>query len=226
MIKVFRSSLILCIALGTAGAQAQYLTTHKASLSVGATGEFNTVLSENPQTTMARAPLPVAGTYPVTVANQQQYETMSTGFLTTLQLTPVAWAGVEFNYGFTHYQERYTFNYTNTTTPTAQQQVHVPTDFHEATGAYLFHPKHIPFQPFLGIGGGAVDFAPSVAANQWRGAGLLELGFDIPIPSTHIGFRIEGRSLYYRSPNFYQPAISTASWRVTTEPAVSAYYRF
>lgn len=207
---------------------AQYLKTHQASLSVGGGGQFSTILTENPQTTSTTAPFIPAGTYGVTVANNQQFTTNSALFLTSLQIHPVAWAGVELNYGFTHYQERYAFNYTNTSTPTAQQQVQVPTDAHEATAAYLFHPKHMKFQPFLGVGGGAIDFDPSSisAPNQWRGAYLAELGFDLPVHWTHVGFRVEGRSLFYRSPNFNQPAISTRSWRATSEPVLSAYYRF
>ena len=207
-------------------AHAQYLKNHKATLSVGGTGQFTTILNDDAEDVPAAAPLPVAGTYAVTVSNQKQYTTDSAGFLTSLQLQPAAWAGVEFNYGFTHYQERYTFNYINTATPTAQQQVRVPTDQHEATAAYLFHPKHIPFQPFLGIGGGAIDFAPTFGPNQWRETGLVEVGFDMPVHWSHIGFRVEGRSLIYRSPNFRQPAIATHSWRATTQPALSAFYRF
>jgi hypothetical protein len=226
MIKPFRLSLSIIIALGTLGAHAQYLKDHKATLSVGGDGQFSTILNAEPETSGANAPLPVSGTYPVIVQNKQQFTTDSAGLLTSLQIQPVTWAGVELNYGYTHYQERYTFNYTNTSTPTALQQVRVPTDAHEATAAYLVHPRHIPFQPFVGIGGGAIDFAPTLASNQWRGAGLLEVGFDMPVHWTHIGFRVEGRSLYYRSPNFRQPAISTISWRVTSEPVVSAYYRF
>ena len=102
----------------------------------------------------------------------------------------------------------------------------MPTDQHELTAAYLIHPKHIPFQPFIGIGGGSIDFSPSNASNQWRGAGLLESGFDMRTHNPHLSFRIEGRSLYYRSPNFYQPAISTRSWRVTEQPTISAHYAF
>jgi hypothetical protein len=218
--------LPLLAVLGTLSAHGQCLKNHKASISLGATGQFSTILNDAPETTTNAAPLPVAGTYQVVVSNKHQYTTDSAGVLTSIQIQPAAWAGVEFNYGYTHYQERYTFNYINTATPTALQQVRVPTDAHEATAAYLFHPKHIPFQPFLGIGGGAIDFAPSIASNQWRGAGLVEVGFDMPVHWTHVGFRVEGRSLYYRSPNFYQPAISTHSWRVTAQPVLSAFYRF
>src|ERR1700710_2245520 len=123
-------------------AHAQYLKNHKASLSAGGTGQFTKTLNDDPENFTTTAPLPVAGTYPVVVSNQMQYTTGSTGFLTSLQAHPVAWAGMELNYGFTHYQERYTFNYINTATPTAQQEIRMPTDQHEATAAYLIHPRH------------------------------------------------------------------------------------
>lgn len=181
------------------GAHAQYLKKHQVSLSAGATGQFTSTLVSAAETTNGTAPLPVAGTYPVTVGNKYQTTTTSVGFLTSLQIHPVTWAGLEFNYGFPHYSERYRFNYLNTSTPTAAQWVGIPTDWHEATGAYLVHPKHIPLQPFVGVGGGYIDFAPSNASNQWRGTGLLEVGLDAPVHWTHVGFRVEGRSLFYRA---------------------------
>jgi hypothetical protein len=226
MNTLLRRSIPIMMALATLGAHAQYLKNHKATLSAGGSGQFDTILTSGQTGTNAFAPFPGGGTYPVTVANEQQFTTNSAGLVTSLQLDPVSWAGVEFNYGFTHYQERYTFNYTNTTTPAALQQTRIPVDAHEATGAYIIHAHHIPLQPFVGIGGGAIDFVPRTASNQWRGAALMEVGFDMPVRWTHVGFRVEGRSLYYRSPNFYQPAISTRTWRVTSEPVLSAFYRF
>lgn len=222
MFQLLRRTLPALLALSAITAQAQYLKTHGASLSVGGTGQFSTILESSPSSTPFTYSIP-NGSESTTVSNQQQYTTWSAGFLTSLQLHPVSWAGVALNYGFTHYQERYAYNYANTATAGSTT---VPTDMHEFTGGYLFHPKHIPFQPYLEIGGGALDFAPSNASSQFRGAGLLETGFDIPVHSQHIGFRISGRTLIYRSPNFYQPAISTRSWRSTEEPAISAFYRF
>ena len=207
-------------------AHGQFYKLHGASISVGATGQFSTELtSNNTGATTFLVPLGGSGgtTYPETALNRQQFTTDSTGFVTSLEFHPVAFAGVELNYGFTHYSERYTFNYTGVG---PQQAASVPTDMHETTAAYQFHPHHIPFQPFVNIGGGAVDFSPQNASNQWRGAGLLEGGFDLPTRNKHIAFRVEGRSLYYRSPNFYQPVISTKSWRVTEEPSFSSVYRF
>lgn len=224
MSSSIRRILPLVLILALAPAHAQFMKSHGVSVSVGATGQFTTPLTATSTTGNYNVPFQSGSTtYAESISNQQQFTTDSAGFLTSLDMHPVAWAGVEFNYSFTHYSERYSFNYSSTS---ALQQVQVPVDVHEATAAYSFHPRHIPFQPFLNIGGGALDFAPGVASNQWRAAGLAEFGFDLPVHYRHIGFRVEGRSLYYRAPNFYQPAISTRSWRVTAEPSISTYYRF
>ena len=228
MIQSIRRTLPLFLALSALGASlsapAQFYKLHGDSLSVGGIGQFTTPLTSSTSSGVYNVPFRTgATTYSTTISNQQQGTTNSAGFLVSLQMQPAWWAGVEFNYAFTHYSERYNFNYSNTTT---RQGAGFPTDAHEATAAYSFHPRHIPLQPFLNIGGGAIDFAPRNASNQWRGAGLAELGIDLPTPSKHLAFRIEGRALVYRAPNFYYSAISTRSWRVTEEPSISATYKF
>lgn len=228
--NALQRSAFLLACLPALSLQGQFMQTHQVDISVGATGEFSTILTANPATVSATAPFSPVGTYAVTVSNVRQDTTTSAGLLASLQFHPFAWAGVEMNYGFTQYSEVFTFNYPNTSTPTATQRVQVPTDNHEFTAAYLLHPHRIPLQPFFGIGGGAIDFDPGPyappAPYQWRAAGLLEAGFDVPLKSKHVGIRVEGRSLYYRSPNFSQASIGTHSWRVTAEPALSLYYRF
>ncbi len=221
--QILRRTLPAILALSATAAQSQYLKAHGGSLSVGGTGQFSTNLESS------QVPVPFTysvpnGTVSTTVFNQQQFTTLSAGFVTSFQFHPVPWAGVALNYGFTHYQERFEYVYANT--GAINTSVHVPTDSHEFTGGYLLHPKHIPFQPYVEVGGGAIDFTPWNASNQIRGAGLLETGFDLPVKNQHIGFRVSGRSLFYRAPNFYQPAISTKAWRATYGPAVSAFYRF
>ena len=219
---LLRRTLPVLLAFSAAAAQGQYMKTHGATLSVGGDGQFTKVL-ESDNGYVANTYRTPNGSRSDSAFLQQQFTTNSAGFITSFQFHPVAWAGLALNYGFTHYQERFQYQLTDAT---ATQNVQVATDVHEFTGGYLFHPKHIPFQPYLEVGGGALDFTPATASNQFRGAGLLEVGFDLPVHSEHIGFRISGRSLYYRAPNFYTPQISTRSWRVTTEPAISAYYRF
>lgn len=196
---------------------------HGGSISFGVTGQYSTVLTASP----------VSGTFPVAtsggsplslgVSNQQQFTTDSPGLAVSFQIHPVPWAGVEVNYGYTKYSEIYQFNYSNATSP---QAARFSTDAHEATAAYQFHPKHIPLQPFVNIGGGAIDFVPNGATNQWRGAGLLEVGLDLPSHYKHLGIRIEGRSLYYRAPDFSSSVLSTHGWRATEEPSASIFYKF
>ena len=222
MIQLLRRTLPAFLVLSAATSQAQYLKAHGASLSVGGTGHFDRI-HESDSGYVDNTYDFGNGYHTDQTYGQQQYTKDTLGFVASLQLHPVSWAGVALNYGFNHYQERYQYNFTDSTTP---GQTRISTDMHEFTGGYLFHPKKIPFQPYVEIGGGAIDFTPTTASNQIRGAGLLETGFDLVPKGSHIGFRISGRSLYYRSPNFYQPAISTRSWRVTAEPAVSAFYRF
>ncbi len=232
MFKVLRRTLPLLLALGAVTAHAQfyskYLKDHGGSLSFGATGQFDRILTSKSTAGTFNVPNTTGvGTVSTIVSNQQQFTTNSTGFVTELQFHPVSFAGISINYGFTHKSERYSFNYTSPVNGSTTAQVASSSDdVHELTAAYLIHPKHIPFQPFVNIGGGSLDFASRTAGNQWRGAGLLEAGFDLPTHNSHLGFRVSGRSLYYRSPNFSTPAISTGSWRATVEPAVSSYIRF
>ena len=211
-------------------AQMAHRLLHDGNISFGGTGQFSTVLESNPNNVAFTG----ANGVSTTVSGQRQDTTWSAGFVSSLQLHPLPWAGMQINYGFTHYQERYTFNYSGAG-PTGNQ-LRIPVDWHEATAGYLLHPKHIPFQPYMVIGGGAIDFSPygngsnniiaTYGFHQWRGAGLLEAGFDLPVKYQHVGFRLSARSLYYRSPNFGTPQLSTRSWRVTTEPEASVFLRF
>ncbi len=218
-----RTMLPITVAFAAASAHGQFQGLKGASISVGAMSPFDRSLESNPTSGSYVIASPSGGVINTTVSGQRQFTTDSVGFLTSLQFHPRPWAGVELNYSYSHYSERYAFNYSAATTA---QTASAPTVAHEATAAYEFHPRHIPFQPFVNVGGGSIDFVPLSGPNQWRGAGLLEAGFDIPTHNPHFGFRIEGRSLYYRAPNFNNRAISTRTWRATVEPAVSTYYRF
>ncbi|MFC6645617.1 hypothetical protein ACFQBQ_08480 [Granulicella cerasi] len=212
-----------------------YKDLHIGNVAVGGTGVFNTILESNerPYNTTA-----AGGT--TSIYNQRQDTTWSAGFVGSVQMVPKSWLGLQLNYSYTRYQERYSqlsrFTPTGSTVSNlATRSVQVPTDAHEATAGYLIHPKHIAFKPYVAIGGGAIDFNPeggltqfqtSTYSHQWRGAGYLETGFDIPTHNKHFAFRVSGRSLYYRSPNYGDSSISTRSWRVTTQPAISAVYKF
>lgn len=227
MFSILKKALPVALTLSAAfGAQAQFYKLHGASVSVGATGNYLETLTSNAAPVTFNTVTPQGVTLTNTVSGQTQYNTSSLGFLTSLQFHPVPWAGIEVNYGYQHYQERYSYYLASSP---VRMGTSIPTSTHEATGAYQFHPKHIPFQPFVNVGGGAIDFVPTLGGpNQWRGAGLLETGFDIVMPATQrkLALRIQGRGLFYRAPNFNNAALSTRSWRVSAEPNASFVYRF
>ena len=197
-------ALNLCLAAGMAGvAQGQIYKLHNADVGVAATGQFITTLT--------------------TDAAPVQKTTWSPGFIATLREHPVAWAGIEFNYGFTRYSQRFSYPVAGST---ALVNFNQPNSVHEFTAAYLFHPHFRHLQPFVGIGGGYQLFNPNTGQNQWRETGLLETGLDIPTSNPHFGFRVQGRALVNRAPNFYNSAISSRSWVVNTQPSAGAWIRF
>jgi hypothetical protein len=224
MIQAIRRTILpLLFATVAASAHAQFYKLHGGSLSAGFSGQFTTQLTSNSGTSSTNIGTPTGGVLNETVSGQQQFTPDPGGLLISLQMHPVAWAGVEINYGYNRSSEVYSFNYSSLSSP---QVLHIHDTTNEATAAYEFHPPHIPLQPFVNIGGGALSFIPHLASNQWRGTGLVEVGLDIPTHVRHLALRVEGRSLVYRAPNFNQPIISTRGWRVTNEPVASLVYRF
>ena len=227
MLQAAKRSLLLLVAFSTAAklhAQYDYFKLHGGTLSVGATGPFTTQLTSNPVSGSYVVATPTGGVINTTVSNQQQFTTQSTGVLGSIQFHPKAWAGVEVNYGYTRYSERYAFTYSQRHPfPDSQCAHRPPTKPPEPTSS---HPHHIPLQPFVNVGGGALFFLPSGSAYMTRSVGLVETGLDLPTHNPHLAFRLQGRALFYRAPNFYNSAISTRSWRTTTEPGFGVVYRF
>ncbi len=213
----------LCLVVTAASAHGQFYRLKGATVSVQGTNLFTTNLtdSEVPVVTTVGTP---PNALRETVSGQSQSTTSKPGVLASFGFHPVAWAGIEINYQFSQFDEKYSFNYSSA--PTTAQTLRVPVAFHETTAAYSFHPKHIKFQPYVNVGGGYIDFLPYLANEQWRGTGLVETGFDIPTKYPHIAIRVQGRALIYRAPNFYNSSISTRSWRVTEEPTAGLVYRF
>ena len=192
---------LLC-ASAAVSAQGQFYRLHQADIAVGGTGQFTTSLTDQSNF------LP------------HQSTTDSAGFLLTLRDHPVSFAGVEFNYGYSKFSERFT-------TVTGARLAYLPASEHEATGAYLFHRNYKRFQPFVGIGGGALFFNPLQGTlSQTRGVGLFEIGAEVPTSNRHLGFRVQARSLNYRAPNYNQPGLSSSRWVSTNEPSASVFLRF
>ena len=201
--KTFNTlAVALSCALSALSASAQVYKLHQADIAVGGTGQFTTSLTSQSNF------LP------------HQSTTDSAGFLLTLRDHPVSFAGVEFNYGYSKFSERFT-------TFTGARLAYEPASVHEATGAYLFHRNYKRFQPFIGVGGGALFFNPLQGTlSQTRGTGLFEIGAEVPTSNRHLGFRVQGRSLDYRAPNYNRPGLSSSRWVSTNEPSASVFLRF
>jgi outer membrane protein W len=181
-----------------------------------------------------------AGQFTTSVTNQQiggagevlphQTTTDSPGVLFTIHIQPASWAGLEFNYQYTKLSERFfrapipqgaVYN------PTLNAPVNVTTSFHEATGAYVLHLKpHKRISPYVGLGGGYLDFVPTqVDSNQWRGTGLLDIGVNMQTDS-RLGFRFGARDLVYRAPDYFDASLSSSRWVSTEEPYAGVYVKF
>lgn len=149
----------------------------------------------------------------------QSWALGTAGVIVSVQEHPHTWAGydVSFRYGRDGVKGE----------SSAVGGSNGPVRYYEVTGAYLMHARFSQFQPFLGIGAGAVYFDPtSGSGGELRAAGFLEAGVDIPTVNPHFGFRIQGRSLYYRSPTMELESTGAERWVATAEPSASVYIRF
>lgn len=185
---------------GTTCAQAQFYKIRGLEAGASATGRYVTPISNENSVT----PQPTEGV----------------GLLVTLRAAPKSWLGLEANYGFNHDNQRYQVQGAKQTINNYQ---------HEATLGYVLHVKTLyGIQPFVVVGGGATDFAPSGnGQNQWRGAGMYEVGFDyIPKRSPNVGFRIQQHALLYKAPDFYNNSLRSNTWVHQSSPAAGVFVRF
>ena len=174
-----------------------------ADFALGGTGQFTTQV-------------PLTGGGPV-----QGTANRTAGILFNFQHHPLTWAGVDLTYMYSRYSETYV------SSGIATSSISVPLSSQEGTAAYLVHSHFRGFQPFVGIGGGALYFHPNSGVDgQLRATGLLEAGLDIPTINPHIGVRLQGRSLIYRVPTIGSPESTSSEFEVTVEPAAGIYVRF
>lgn len=176
------------------------------------------------------AGLNATGRYLTPIANQNAVTprmTEGVGFLLNLREQPYSWLGLEANYGYSKFNERYNANASN---PSAAVLNIVPTTQHEATLGYVAHLKTMwGVSPFLVVGGGALDFVPhrDHGPNQWRGTGMYEVGFDIiPKWTPRVGFRFQQHGLIYKAPDFYADGLRSNSWVHQSSPSAGVVMRF
>jgi hypothetical protein len=131
------------------------------------------------------------------------------------------WLGYEASYQYTRFSEFYSGQ------PFGYQH-----NVHEFGGSYYVHGlSALGIQPFAVAGVSAIVFSPSLNGGQnvsWqaRPGANFGAGINYPLLSSHIGVRLEYRGLFYKTPDFGQPALTTNAWRITSEPMAGVYLKF
>jgi hypothetical protein len=170
----------------------------------------------------------VNGRYQQVITDQRPALTNPTeglGVLASVREQVVPWFGVELNYGFNHYSERFT-SFTNGASIGRVQQ-----DQHEATAGYILHIKAPGIQPFITLGGGGLNFRGTKAnpqfGNQWRGTYMYEVGFDfISRKHPHFGVRVQEHGLFYKAPDFHVAELRSNGYIHQAMPSAGVFFRF
>ena len=160
------------------------------------------------------------------------------GELGTLRYVGKPWVGFEFNFGNSRYTQNFiTTHYTNSSVcPNSQCNYLLggaQNNVHELTLGYVAHPPHTIFglQPYLGAGGGTMQFRPTPGGGQglprqWRAVYFYDAGVDEYFPSAHFGFRAGFRQLIYLAPDFGQNYLTITRRTRTSEPNFGFFLRF
>ena len=173
-----------------------------------------------------------------------QQETQSGGVSVGYRFHLNAANSLEGRYGFSRDSQKYTIGGTGGTVSS------VPSYFSEISGSYVYSlPKFRYFQPFLEGGGGLLIFSPGnyggasvTTANsiyggtssggtssglqtQTKGMFAYGGGADVPVVS-RVSFRIEVRSLIYKTPDFGTVTFQTNSFSYIYEPSLGIAYHF
>ena len=167
-----------------------------------------------------------------------QQETQSGGVSVGYRFHLNAVSALEGRYGFSRDSQKYTIGGTGGTVSS------VPAYLSEISASYVYSlPKSRYLQPFLEGGGGLVLFVPgnygggSTASNslyggtssglqtQAKGMFVYGGGADVPVMS-RVSFRIEVRSLIYKTPDFGTVTFQTNSFNFLYEPSLGVTYHF
>ncbi len=130
------------------------------------------------------------------------------------------WLGYEAGYTYTRFSEFYTgqiFGY--------QQNLH---DF---SGSYYVHrTTAFGLESFATAGISALIFSPSLNGGQnvgWQAQPGINFSGGVNVPlREHFGARVQYRGVFYQTPNFSRPQLTTNTWRITSEPEAGIYFRF
>jgi hypothetical protein len=183
-----------------AHAQVAQQVLHNSDVSIGAFGQFSTNVDGN---------------------GISQTTTKSLGGEAAFRHSYHWWLGYEAGYSYTRYADYY-----------SNQVFPVQHNMHEFSGTYLVQGPHaLGFQPFGGAGVSAVLFSPSLnggqsVSYQARPGVNFTVGINHSILTSHLGVRLQYRGVYYKAPDFGEAALTTNSFRLTSEPTAGVYFKF
>lgn len=155
--------------------------------------------------------------------------TNSAGLLLGYRLHITSWEGVEFEYGYTRNGQRYIVPSTAPGTPATN--FGITTNMQELVGNEVITTPRILgiFQPFLLAGGGALIFSPrgtSTLALSRQTRGALNAGAGLDFHVGHMGARAEFQELWFKIPDFGNPALATSKWTHVSQPSVGLILTF
>ncbi len=159
--------------------------------------------------------------------------TPSAGFLAVFHQQFRGLAGYDINAGYSRTAYSYTAAATNGTQSSFTKTA-IGTNMYELSVAYVAKAPASThrLQAFVQGGGGILVFLPTQkdfpGAVNLRAAALFGAGADYRI-SDHLGFRVEYRGLFFKTPDFIQYSAQTPTQKlftVSSQPVVSLIYRF
>jgi len=146
------------------------------------------------------------------------------GALLTLRASKTPWIGLEANYGYARFSEKYNC---------CGLQGGLQTSAHEFTFGWLFKPQYDfhGTHPYAAVGAGTMAFRPTKNGGQGlqtqaRAVYYYNVGVDAPVFGPNAGIRAGFRQLFYLAPDFGQNYITAKSRTFTSEPTVGFYYHF
>ncbi len=228
MLKPFRPSaaakLLLCLfasfAFATTQAQTSAIPTpiskqlDRIDLGVSGFGEFTNS---------------VTGTNYLGITLTQKPST-TLGALVNIRYTKSPLLGVEFNYSYARYSQKFTTVVGGTTQDYALNGG-AQTNASEYTIGYLAHtPRVFGLQTFVAAGAGSTAFraTPGGGQNlptQARMTYYYTAGAEDSI-TPHFGIRAQFRQAFFLAPDFGQNYLTIKQRQITTEPAVGFYLHF
>jgi hypothetical protein len=157
--------------------------------------------------------------------------------LATLRYVAKPYVGFEFNFGNLRYTQNFiTQSFTNSSVCPNTSCTYVPggaqNNVHELTLGYVAHPhSFFGLDPFVGAGGGTMQFRPTPGGGQglprqFRAVYFYDAGVDDYFPTTHLGIRVAFRQLIYLAPDFGQNYLTITRRTATSEPTIGFFLRF